>query len=174
MLILAHGSSRKPIRLSHRRAGYGRGVEVRVGAGVVVFLKIQVLGCLNACQAACPSCDLLNACDLESSSVLESVIVENLTCNPLSLHSAGQVIDFQKKKKKKLTVLVVGGKEREKLLLSTVKCCLVRLRLRWGRFSGSQLLQGGSWWFRSWSLMSRCLLPWAVCAEQGRFVLSSR
>lgn len=63
------------------------------------FLKIQVLGCLNTPQAACPSCDLLNACDLESSSVLESVIVENVTCNPLSLHSAGQVIDFQKKKK---------------------------------------------------------------------------
>lgn len=72
---------------------------MRVGAGVAVFLKIQVLGCLNTPQAACPSCDLLNACDLESSSVLESIIVENVTCNPLSLHSAGQVIDFQKKKK---------------------------------------------------------------------------
>lgn len=173
MLILAQGSSRKPVWISHRRAGYGRGVEVRVGAGVAVFLKIQVLGCLNTPQAACPSCDLLNACDLESSSVLESVIVENVTCNPLSLHSAGQVIDFQKKKKK-LTVLLLGGQEREKLLLSTVKCCLVRLRLRWGGVSGSQLLQRGSWWFRSWSLMSRCLLPRTLCAEQGCFISSSR
>lgn len=172
MLILAQGSSRKPVWISHRRAGYGRGVEVRVGAGVAVFLKIQVLGCLNTPQAACPSCDLLNACNLESSSVLESIIVENVTCNPLSLHSAGQVIDFQKKKK--LTVLVLGGQEREKLLLSTVKCCLVRLWLCLGGFSGSQLLQRGSWWFRSWSLMSRCLLPRTLCAEQGRFISSSR
>lgn len=53
---------------------------------------------LNAHHAALPSCDLLNVYNLKSSSASKRIIVENVTCNPLSLHSAGQVIDSQKKK----------------------------------------------------------------------------
>lgn len=55
---------------------------------------------LNAHHTAVPSHDLLNVYDLKSSSVSERIIMENVTCNPLSLHSAGHVIDFQKKKKR--------------------------------------------------------------------------
>lgn len=86
---------------------------------------------LNAHHAAVPSCDLLNAYDLKSSSVSGRIIMENVTCNPLLLHSAGHVIDFQKKK---VTVQILPGKSREKLLLTAVKSWTRRLWLHLGSF----------------------------------------
>lgn len=53
---------------------------------------------LNTHHSAFPSCDLLNAYDVKSSLASERIIVENVTCNHLLLHSAGQVIDFWGKK----------------------------------------------------------------------------
>lgn len=73
---------------------------MQVGAGLhQIFSEFRFL-MLNAYHAGFPSCGLFNAYDLKSSLASERIIVENVTCNPLLLHSAGQVIDFQKKKKK--------------------------------------------------------------------------
>lgn len=87
---------------------------------------------LNAHHAALPSCDLLNVYNLKSSLASKRIIVENVTCNPLSLHSAGQVIDFQKKKT--FTVQILLEKRGEKPLLTAVKSCSLRLWLHLGRF----------------------------------------
>lgn len=78
-----------------------------------------------------PSRDLLNVYDLKSSSVSERIIMENVTCNPLLLHSAGHVIDFQKKK---VTIQILLGKSGEKLLLAAVKSWAIRLWLHLGSF----------------------------------------
>lgn len=83
---------------------------MRVVLGCIRFSPNSGFLMLNAHHAAVPSRDLLNAYDLKSSSVSERIIMENVTCNPLLLHSAGHVIDFQKKKKKKVTVQILLGK----------------------------------------------------------------
>lgn len=88
---------------------------------------------LNAHHAAAPSRDLLNECDLKSSSVSGRIIMENVTCNPLLLHSAGHIIDFQKKKK--VTVQSLLGKSGEKLLLTAVKSWTMRLWLLLGAWT---------------------------------------
>lgn len=71
---------------------------MRAALGCIRFSPNSGLLMLNAHHAAVPSCDLLNVYDFKSSSVSERIIMGNVTCNPLLLHSAGHVIDFQKKK----------------------------------------------------------------------------
>ena len=78
--------------------GMDEGLGCRLVLASIRFSQNSGSLMLNAHRAAFPSCDLLNVYDLKSSSVLKRIIVENVTCNPLLLHSAGQVIDFQKKK----------------------------------------------------------------------------
>lgn len=112
--------------------GMDEGLGCRLALAYTRFSQNSGFLMLNACHAGFPSCDLFNAYDLKSSLASEGIIVENVTCNPLLLHSAGQVIDFQKKKK--LTVQILLGKSREKLLLAAVKSCAVGLGLHLGRF----------------------------------------
>lgn len=70
--------------------------------------------------------------------------MENVTCNRLLLHSAGQVIDFQRKKM--LTVQILLGNNREELPLTAVKSCPVRLWLCLGRFSET-------WFIERWLIL---------------------
>lgn len=66
--------------------------------------------------------------------------MENVTCNRLLLHSAGQVIDFQRNH-------ILLGNNREELPLTAVKSCPVRLWLRLGRFSEA-------WCMERWLILS--------------------
>lgn len=104
---------------------------MRAVLGCVRFSPNSGLLMLNAHHAAVPSCDLLNVYDLKSSSVSERIIMENVTCNPLLLHSAGHVIDFQKKK---VAAQIVLEKNGEKLLLTAVKSWTTRPWLHLGSF----------------------------------------
>lgn len=97
---------------------------MRAALGCIRFSPNSGLLMLNAHHAAVPSCDLLNVYDFKSSSVSERIIMGNVTCNPLLLHSAGHVIDFQKKK---VTVQIALEKSREKLLLTAVKSWVTSL-----------------------------------------------
>lgn len=79
--------------------------------------------------------------DLKSFLASERIIVENVTCNPLLLHSAGQVIDFRGGGGEKLTVQILLGKNGEKPLLTAVKSHTVRLWWCLGRFSETWFIE---------------------------------
>lgn len=83
--------------------------------------------------------------------------MENVTCNPLLLHSAGHVIDFQKKKKK-VTVQSLLGKSGEKLLLTAVKSWTMRLWLLLGA------------WIVEEQLILKIQVPPLLCTGQSHFL----
>jgi len=90
--------------------GMDEGLGCRLVLARIRFSQNSGSLMLNAHHAAVPSGDLLNAYNLKSSLVSARIIVGNVTCNPLLLHSAGQ-IDFQKKNSQ-LYRFCRGRKER--------------------------------------------------------------
>lgn len=94
--------------------GMDEGLGCRLVLAYIRFSQNSGFLMLKAYHAGFPSCDPFNAYDLKNSLVSERIIVENVTCNPLLLHSAGQVIDFQKKK---VDCRAPAGEEQREALL---------------------------------------------------------
>lgn len=111
--------------------GMDEGLGCRLALAYTRFSQNSAFLMLNACHAGFPSCDLFNAYDLKSSLASEGIIVENVTCNPLLLHSAGQVIDFQKKKG---DCTDSAGEERREAALDCGEILYCEAGVAFGRF----------------------------------------